>query len=150
MAFINFFIFLLKFEKVEETGIIATKFSLRCTPSVILGWGQIQTKLWSFPGSLFDRHLSFPAKSEVNQVKKSHNFSDLSLHNDISQQVWEYFLTLMWQINNWLLTAVFSSRMRKLLMFFFFLVSFPKICPIFYFWYIFQQTGLLIALIHLT
>ena len=26
-----------KFEKVEKTGIIATKFSLRCTPSVILG-----------------------------------------------------------------------------------------------------------------
>ena len=26
-----------KFEKVEKTGIITTKFSLRCTPSVILG-----------------------------------------------------------------------------------------------------------------
>ena len=26
-----------KFEKVEKTGIISTKFSLRCTPSVILG-----------------------------------------------------------------------------------------------------------------
>ena len=38
MAFIKFFIFLLKkFEKVEKTGIISTKFSLRCTPSVILG-----------------------------------------------------------------------------------------------------------------
>ena len=29
--------FLKKFEKVEKTGIISTKFSLRCTPSVILG-----------------------------------------------------------------------------------------------------------------
>ena len=38
MAFIIFFFFLKKFEKVEKTGIISTKFSLRCTPSVILGW----------------------------------------------------------------------------------------------------------------
>ena len=39
MAFIKIFIFLLKkFEKVEKTGIIFTKFSLRCTPSVILGF----------------------------------------------------------------------------------------------------------------
>ena len=40
MAFIYIYIyifFLKKFEKVEKTGIIATKFSLRCTPSVILG-----------------------------------------------------------------------------------------------------------------
>ena len=38
MAFIIFFLFCLKkFEKVEKTGIIPTKFSLRCTPSVILG-----------------------------------------------------------------------------------------------------------------
>ena len=38
MAFINFFFFFLKkFEKVEKTGIISTKFSLRCTLSVILG-----------------------------------------------------------------------------------------------------------------
>ena len=37
MAFIIFFFFLEKFEKVEKTGIIATLFSLRCTPSVILG-----------------------------------------------------------------------------------------------------------------
>ena len=29
--------FLKKFEKVEKTGTISTKFSLRCTPSVILG-----------------------------------------------------------------------------------------------------------------
>ena len=38
MAFIIFFflLFLKKFEKVEKTGIISTKFSLRCTPSVIL------------------------------------------------------------------------------------------------------------------
>ena len=36
MAFIIFF-FLKKFEKVEKTGIIATKLSVRCTPSVILG-----------------------------------------------------------------------------------------------------------------
>ena len=37
MAFIFFFLFLKKFEKVEKTGIISTKFLLRCTPSVILG-----------------------------------------------------------------------------------------------------------------
>ena len=33
-----YFFFLKKFEKVEKTGIISTKFSLRCTPSVILGY----------------------------------------------------------------------------------------------------------------
>ena len=37
MAFIIVFFFLKTFEKVEKTGIISTKFSLRCTPSVILG-----------------------------------------------------------------------------------------------------------------
>jgi hypothetical protein len=36
MAFIYIYFFFEKFEKVEKTGIIATKFSLRCTPSVIL------------------------------------------------------------------------------------------------------------------
>ena len=36
MAFI-IFSFLKKFEKIEKTGIISTKLSLRCTPSVILG-----------------------------------------------------------------------------------------------------------------
>ena len=40
MAFIIFFFFffLKKFEKVEKTGIISTKFSLRCTPSGLLGF----------------------------------------------------------------------------------------------------------------
>ena len=37
MTFIIFFFFFKKFEKVEKTGIISTKFWLRCTPSVILG-----------------------------------------------------------------------------------------------------------------
>ena len=37
MAFI-FFFFFLKFEKVKKTGIMSKKFSLRCTPSVILGY----------------------------------------------------------------------------------------------------------------
>ena len=38
MAFIYiYFFFLKKFEKVEKTGIISSKFSLWCTPSVILG-----------------------------------------------------------------------------------------------------------------
>ena len=32
-----FFFFLKKFEKVGKSGIISAKFSLRCTPSVILG-----------------------------------------------------------------------------------------------------------------
>ena len=36
-----FFFFFKEFEKVEKTGIISTKFSLRCTPSVILGLNQI-------------------------------------------------------------------------------------------------------------
>ena len=35
--YIFFFVCLKKFEKVEKTGIISTKFSLRCTPSLILG-----------------------------------------------------------------------------------------------------------------
>ena len=35
--FLFFYSFLKKFEKVEKTGIISTKFSLRCTPSVKLG-----------------------------------------------------------------------------------------------------------------
>ena len=47
MAFIYiFFFFLKKFEKVEKTGIISTKFSLRCTPSVILGVHIMQLKLF--------------------------------------------------------------------------------------------------------
>ena len=39
MAFIIIIIyfFLKKVEKVEKTGIITTKFSLQCTPAVILG-----------------------------------------------------------------------------------------------------------------
>ena len=38
MAFMIFFLFCLKkIEKVEKTGIVSSKFSLRCTPSVILG-----------------------------------------------------------------------------------------------------------------
>ena len=32
-----YFFFFILFEKVEKTGIISSKFSLRCTPSVILG-----------------------------------------------------------------------------------------------------------------
>ena len=40
MAFMKKFFLLLKiFEKVEKAGIISTKFSFRCTPSVILGIG---------------------------------------------------------------------------------------------------------------
>ena len=41
MAFIIYF-FLKKFEKIEKTGIISTKLSLRCTPSVILGIHQFR------------------------------------------------------------------------------------------------------------
>ena len=37
--------FVEKFEKVEKTGIISTKFLLRCTPSVILGVRQIDFHL---------------------------------------------------------------------------------------------------------
>ena len=38
-----------KFEKVEKTGVISTKFSLRCTPSVILGgkWSKCLCLHWS-------------------------------------------------------------------------------------------------------
>ena len=39
-----FIFFLKKFEKVEKTGIISTKFSLRFTPSVILGIQRIVSK----------------------------------------------------------------------------------------------------------
>ena len=51
LAFLNDFFF----EKVEKTGIISTKFSLRCTPSVILGFypkyqelflSKYQTEAW--------------------------------------------------------------------------------------------------------
>ena len=35
------FFFFKKFEKVEKTGIISTKFSLRCTPSLILGFPHV-------------------------------------------------------------------------------------------------------------
>jgi hypothetical protein len=52
MAFIKKKFLLLKiFEKVEKTGIISTKFSFRCTPSVILG-------SWS--------HLLFPTEFSRN------------------------------------------------------------------------------------
>ena len=54
MAFIKKMFLLLKiFEKVEKTGIISTKFSFRCTPSVILGvqWYSLQD---------FDRLSSYP------------------------------------------------------------------------------------------
>ena len=34
---LHIYFFLKKFEKVEKTGIVSTKFLLRCTPSVILG-----------------------------------------------------------------------------------------------------------------
>ena len=55
MAFIIFFFsFLKKFEKVEKTGIISTKFSLRCTPSVILG---IQDSLFDVMSSLKDASM---------------------------------------------------------------------------------------------
>jgi hypothetical protein len=37
MAFINFFIFLKKFEKVEKTGFFRAKFFFHCTLSLILG-----------------------------------------------------------------------------------------------------------------
>ena len=37
LLYIYIFFFLKKVEKVEKTGIISSKFSLRCTPSVILG-----------------------------------------------------------------------------------------------------------------
>ena len=55
MAFIIFFFFFLKkFEKVKKTGIISTKFSLRCTPSVILGMAPLP----SFFANNVPRHTS--------------------------------------------------------------------------------------------
>ena len=46
MAFIKKKILLKIFEKVEKTGIISTKFSFRCTPSVILGVNTIKCKIF--------------------------------------------------------------------------------------------------------
>ena len=52
------YIFLIKkFEKVEKTGIISTKFSLQCTPSVILGLSEyvinklVLNLVWSKSGN---------------------------------------------------------------------------------------------------
>ena len=63
-----YFFFLKKFEKVEKTGIISTKFLLRCTPSVILGltlgrlFGQclVVRKSCSQVQLLLFRHHYFP------------------------------------------------------------------------------------------
>ena len=52
MAFIYiYFFFLKKFEKVEKTGIIATKLLLQCTPSVILG---LDPNIANFTRKIFD------------------------------------------------------------------------------------------------
>ena len=53
-----FMIFLKKFEKVEKTGIISTKFSLRCTPSVILGDNNKKFQDYCKVALTFDFHLS--------------------------------------------------------------------------------------------
>ena len=49
MAFIIFF-FLKKLKKVEKTGIIPTKFALRCTLSLILGtrWSFIEIMSFTY------------------------------------------------------------------------------------------------------
>ena len=43
LKWLLYFFFFFKFEKVEKTGIISTKVSLRCTPSVILGLAHLNT-----------------------------------------------------------------------------------------------------------
>ena len=73
MAFIYIYIYFifLKFEKVEKTGIVATKISLRCTQSVILG-GQC------FPLSFLTqlliqakkRGMGFPSIVAVAELRK--------------------------------------------------------------------------------
>ena len=56
MAFIIFLnFFLKKFEKVEKTGIISKKFSLRCTPSVILGSREMAKTLKGSNGTILDQ-----------------------------------------------------------------------------------------------
>ena len=62
MAFIIFFLLLKIFKKVEKTGIISTKFSFRCTPSVILG----------FQPS-FSRFHEFTNSAKGNQSDKDRN-----------------------------------------------------------------------------
>ena len=64
MAFIIFFFFLKKLGKVEKTGIISTKFSLRCTPSVILGIAPYLVCLvLKYFWKLFFRTWTLPASS---------------------------------------------------------------------------------------
>ena len=74
MAFIKNFIFLLKkFEKVEKTGIIFTKFSLRCTPSVILGFQskkKVPNHCQPSPGQCFGTFFGDWSQTE-NLLKES-------------------------------------------------------------------------------
>ena len=67
-----FFLFLKKFEKVEKTGIISTKFSLRCTPSVILGFYHLHLmQLVSVDNSLFKKKVVFlPLKTFIKRPQK--------------------------------------------------------------------------------
>ena len=72
MAFIKKKFLLLKiFEKVEKTGIISTKFSFRCTPSVILG--------------------SSPYLNQNSLCAFNNNFLDLALYNSQKLSAWMFF-----------------------------------------------------------
>ena len=59
MAFIKKNLLLKIFEKDEKTGIISTKFSFRCTPSVILG-GVLFTQYCIWKYSIFKLRGTYP------------------------------------------------------------------------------------------
>ena len=71
MAFIKKKFLLLKiFEKVEKTGIISTKFSFRCTPSVILGLSLSQPGGQTITNTLLRTPLIFkPSDSPASRAQ---------------------------------------------------------------------------------
>ena len=88
MAFINFFFLLLKiFEKVEKTGIISTKFSFRCTLSVILGLLQNFQKLTNGQFFKFEccSHFSIPGPF-TRENKKSNKVNLIGTISQNTQQ----------------------------------------------------------------
>ena len=79
MAFIIFFFFLKKLKKVEKTGITSTKFSLRCTLSVILGFWMYNLILKSWTDSSAQKGGLKASKHNKNKI--FHYMEIRSIHN---------------------------------------------------------------------
>ena len=81
MAFIIFF-FLKKFEKIEKTGIISTKLSLRCTPSVILGgrWSYRSNQNQKFWRSYLSESLLDFEASALKKFVLAFRFKEISIY----------------------------------------------------------------------